>query len=557
MNFLQAKKLFEKGLEKLIAKDYESSIEFFESSLKIAKDRPSTLKNLVIAYIGINNLKKAEYYLKSLIINNEKEIDIIPLISKIFRQTDRLPKFINFIETNKDKKIDPILLIQKDLSIPKIFNNKDEIKYFRKNFESNLDRNLQNDFSKKFNLEVEQLDPPIFPLSYDEYDNKKNFKNVVKFFRKIYPQLNYSKKNFKKNKTIKIGFISQFLNDHTIGKLFKGIILNLDYNNFEIQIFHSSQTKKDRIYKELIESEKILNIKNFSLPNKFSEGVKIIEKRNLDIMFYPDIGMSADLYYYSFLRLAKYQMTSWGHPETTGNSSIDYFLSSKLLETKSGHLNYTEKLLLSDYLPMYYYKPVLKNILDENQIASENIYSCPQSLIKIHPDFDEVLLKILKKDKKAKIYFIKDKRGYLYKKVLDRFIKNLGSFIDRVIFLENLSMNDYINHYGSASVILDPYYFGSGNSFHESMYYGTPTVTKPTNYLKSRIATGAYKQMKIEKPPVVKTSEEYVEKAIEIANNKSKNLEIKKYYRDSAEKYLFENMNFIRDLENIFYKITN
>jgi len=557
LNFLQAKKLFEKGLEKLIAKDYESSIEFFESSLKIAKDRPSTLKNLVIAYIGINNLKKAEYYLKSLIINNEKEIDIIPLISKIFRQTDRIPEFINFIETIKDKKIDPIFLIQKDLSIPKIFNNKDEIKYFRKNFESNLDRNLQNDFSKKFNLEIEQLDPPIFPLSYDEYDNKENFKNVVKFLRKIYPQLNYSKKNFKKNETIKIGFISQFLNDHTIGKLFKGIILNLDYNNFEIQIFHSSQTKKDGIYKELIESEKILNIKNFSLPNKFSEGVKIIEKRNLDIMFYPDIGMSADLYYYSFLRLAKYQMTSWGHPETTGNSSIDYFLSSKLLETKSGHLNYTEKLLLSDYLPMYYYKPVLKNILDENQIASENIYSCPQSLIKIHPDFDEVLLKILKKDKKAKIYFIKDKRGYLYKKVLDRFIKNLGSYIDRVIFLENLSMNDYINHCGSASVLLDPYYFGSGNSFHESMYYGTPTVTKPTNYSKSRIATGAYKQMKIEKPPVVKTSEEYVEKAIEIANNKSKNLKIKKYYRDSAEKYLFENMKFIRDLENIFFEITN
>ena len=85
--------------------------------------------------------------------------------------------------------------------------------------------------------------------------------------------------------------------------MFKGIILNLDYNNFEIQIFHSSQTKKDGIYKKLIESEKILNIKNFSLPNKFSEGVKIIEKRNLDIMFYHDIGMSTDLYYYSFYSL--------------------------------------------------------------------------------------------------------------------------------------------------------------------------------------------------------------------------------------------------------------
>ena len=50
--------------------------------------------------------------------------------------------------------------------------------------------------------------------------------------------------------------------------------------------------------------------------------------------------------------------------------------------------------------------------------------------------------------------------------------------------------------------MLDPLYFGAGNSFHESMYYGTPTVTLPTQNLKSRIVLGAYKQMQIENPPI-------------------------------------------------------
>ena len=39
------------------------------------------------------------------------------------------------------------------------------------------------------------------------------------------------------------------------------------------------------------------------------------------------------LYFLSYLKLAKKQITSWGHPETTGNETIDYFLTSKLLES--------------------------------------------------------------------------------------------------------------------------------------------------------------------------------------------------------------------------------
>ena len=83
------------------------------------------------------------------------------------------------------------------------------------------------------------------------------------------------------------------------------------------------------------------------------------------------------------------------------------------------------------------------------------------------------------------------------------FKKNKNFDSDRVIFLDPLNLNQFINHLGTSSVLLDPIYFGSGNSFHESMFYGTPTVSMPTENLKSRIVLGAYKQMQIENPPIV------------------------------------------------------
>ena len=105
--------------------------------------------------------------------------------------------------------------------------------------------------------------------------------------------------------------------------------------------------------------------------------------------------------------------------------------------------------------------------------------------------------------------------------------------------------------------MLDPLYFSAGNSFYESMFYGTPTVTKPTKYTKSRLVLGAYNQMEIQDGPVapiVDKINDYVETAVAIAN--SKNLyDLKKYYNEKAKEKLFENKFIIPDIEKIFIKL--
>ena len=115
---------------------------------------------------------------------------------------------------------------------------------------------------------------------------------------------------------------------------------------------------------------------------------------------------------------------------------------------------------------------------------------------------------------------------------------------------------DYIHHCGRASVLLDPLYFGSGNSFHDSMIYGTPTVTMPTKYLRTKIVEGAYKQMKIVNPPVVNNIDDYVSVAVEIANtNSNKLLELKKYYSECAEINLYKNKEGLKSFQDTLIKI--
>ena len=561
MSHIEAEKLFKIGQEYYEKKDYLKAQNYFSKILEFNPENLSVLRKVALCYFYVKNLEQAEFILKKIIKIKINESNAISMLVHVLQEQDKVEEAIQYINLGiKEKLLDERWLIREKIILPMIFKDKDDVKSSRNRLNQNLNEILNS--KKNFLLDIDNqlLRPPQFQLSYDEYDNLEINKKCVKLFRKIYPQINETHilKDVSKSK-IKIGFISEHLTDHTIGKLYKGIILNLDKNKFDTIVFHTQKTKKGEIYESFINAEKNNIIKNYILPKKFKDKQKIISEQGLDILFYPEIGMSFDLYYLSFIRLAKYQITSWGHPETTGNNTVDYFLTSKLIEAQGSEKNFSENLLYSNYVPMYYYTPIVKNVLKKDELSKNNIYSCPQTLVKIHPDFDDVLGKILKEDKNAILYFIKDLNNTFYKKLITRFKKNKNLDLNRIKFIDGFSWEGYINHCGRASVLLDPLYFSAGNSFYESMFYGTPTVTKPTKYTKSRLVLGAYNQMEIQDGPVapiVDKINDYVETAVAIANNKNL-YDLKKYYNEKAKEKLYENKSVINDLEKIFIKLVS
>ena len=545
------KNIFLIGVENFKKGEFLKAKEYFEKALSIHPENISILENLALTNYNLNNLGDCELQLKKILSLDKNSKKIYNFLLKVLREQDNLKELKKYTKEGLEKNIvDKKFSIINNIVFPFINEDKGEIKNYRDQTNKYLDDFLNSDKNIELNIDKQSIDPPIFNYSYDEFDNLELNKKFVKLFKKIYPQLNIEiKLNEKNTDKIKIGFISEYFSNHTIGKLFRGTIFELNQNKFEIYIFHTNKTKKGKIFSDFLSKEINYNLKNVILPNSFEEKVEMIKSKKLDLVFYPDIGMSSDLYFLTFIRFAKYQITSWGHPISTGNPNIDFFISSSKSEIKNAQSHYSEKLIFLDHM-LYYYKPETSLTLNSDSMNNQNIYSCPQTLFKIHPDFDQMIKQILVKDRKAKIYFIKDSNKTLFKKLIARFKKTIGSDMDRIIFNETMSVENYLNHCGSSSVLLDPIIYGGGNSFYESMIYGTPTVTLPTNYLKNRLTLGAYNQMEVEDAPIVNSPEQYVDKAVEIANYEPKKLlETKARYKDAAFNKLFENKKYINKLE--------
>jgi len=588
----KAESLFIEGVNKLKNKDFLNAKNFFFSASEFLPERTSVLYNLALSHYYLEEKIDSINILKKIILIDNTDFDSIKLLLVILLDQNRFNEILEIIcnlDTKTEEKhkndfldlfygITSKLLVVGDLDINQKFYKKylsldqrnleiyleslflvssiyidnDKSNFSRLKFQENLEniKDLEiNNYEKKDRL-------PRIITFYLSYNNENNLPILKKFnqnISKLYPELNMLL-NLKYSSfvsKIRIGFVSEYLTDHTIGKLFSSLILELDANKFDVTVFHSSNTKNGYI-KKLID----LKVKTVNLPLLLKDKIKIFENAKLDIVFYTDIGMSLDLYYLTFYRLAKFQINTWGHPETSGNNNIDYFLSNEMSETQDSSKYYSEKLVKFKNFNIYCDIPRFNNKeFNYNFPINKNIYFCPQTIFKIVPDFDEILKDIINLDHKALIFFIKDSYHHQYKILLQRF-KNKKIDLDKIIFLDRLSQSEFIYLCGKSDVLLDPLYFGAGNSFMETFLYPAPLVTCPSTFLRSRLALGLYKQLNIQDAPICKSKEDYVFKAVELANNKKNNLLIREQISEKRKSF-FKNKNVLTEYENFFLNLMN
>ena len=540
-NYLKAIKYFQKAIEinsevpeghynlgnaLLEMERYDESVKYFQKAIKIKPDYAKSYKNLASVYYKLNYLEGAIECYKKTIEIDKNDLDVYHKLALLYcdigKIQDAKKKFEELIE------LDPSNILYKinnALLLTPIYKSAQEIILFRNQFVEGLNQ-LKN-YKYRTDQPAEEIELNFYYLAYHNENNVRLLKDISELFRKIIPNINYISKRINNkinNKKIKIGFISQFLTDHTVGKLFGGLIKEISKEKFHITIFHTYNTK-DSIIKNKIDADvnKVINLKN-----KISEQQSQIENENLDIIFYPDIGMSPITYFLAFSRLAPIQIASWGHTETTGIDTIDYFISSTNFESKNAQEKYSEKLIFLNHIPTYFEPPKnitnLKNRFDLNLPENANLYGCPQSLFKLHPDCDVVFSKILEKDRNGYIILIggEGKEKYWIEILKDRWSKKFPLLNEKIIFTKKLSLIEFLSLSNLVNVLLVPVHFGGGNTSLEAMIFGTPSITITGNYLRTNITTAIYKQMKIKNPPIAKNINEYIDLAIDLANDDKK-----------------------------------
>ena len=532
---------------------FNEAIDSYQRAIKINPEYAEAYNNLGNVYDINENVDEA-------ILNYKKTIKIDANFAEAYSNLGHLLKEIGKVDEaqnceNKLLSLKPNDIgyrINTTLSIIPVVSSVEEINFYRNEYQKGLE------LLKKYQYLTEKPGDTIttnfFHLGYHARENLELMKNTSDLFRQIIPNINYVSKNInklKKPKKIKVGFISEFLTKHTVGKLFGGLIKNIDRKKFDIIIFHTHRTKKSLMKNEIdSHSNKVIN-----LSNRIKEQHEQVEKENLDIIFYPEIGMSSITYFLAFARLAPVQIVSWGHPETTGINTIDYFLSSTLLEPNNIRRKYSERLICLSQFPLYYEPPKnlgpLKNRKDLKLPENIRLYGCPQSLFKLHPDFDSILAKILDRDPEGQIILIggEGKKKYWLEILKKRWSKNFPILNKKVLFTNTLSLLEFISLCKCVNVLLDPIHFGGGNSFLETMLVGTPSITMPGTHLKTNIIAAAYKQMKISKPPIVQSSKEYINLVIELAQDDKKNLSLREESKTAANKYLYNNLKALKEFE--------
>ncbi|MFV2065387.1 MAG: tetratricopeptide repeat protein [Pirellulales bacterium] len=332
-------------------------------------------------------------------------------------------------------------------------------------------------------------------------------------------------------------------------KSMAGILQRLSTDRFDTEVLCSHAGAR-----RLREEIRNPSIQIVPLPERFDQMAHAIRHRRLDVLYFWEVGTDTTNYFLPFLRLAPVQCTGWGYQTTSGIPHIDYYLSSRLVETEESDDHYSEQLIQAETLLTYQHPPRL--LAGQSPRAAwglsdrQHVYLCAQHLGKLHPDIDPLLRSILQRDARGVVVITRDRYGYAARRLVERFERTLPDVLPRVVFLPRLQPADYHRLIAAADVVIDPPHFSGANSTYDAMAIGKPVVTLPTPFRRGRFTLGCYQKMGL-MDCVAEDGEDYVERAVRLAIDVDWRHKIETEIRQRCS-VLFEDPRAVREVERIF-----
>jgi predicted O-linked N-acetylglucosamine transferase (SPINDLY family) len=232
---------------------------------------------------------------------------------------------------------------------------------------------------------------------------------------------------------------------------------------------------------------------------------------------------------------------------TTGIPTIDYFVSSRLIEPAGAAKSYRERLVELDGLPSSVAQPETVAGNDDGPV-----FLCPQSLFKIHPEFDGLIGAILTQCPDAELAIVDGQHPEWCAALEARWKVAIPQAADRIRFVPRRDRTAFMRLLASARVILDTPHFSGGLSSLEAFSVGTPVVTLAGNFMRARVTLGQYRRMGLADCADL-TGEAYVDRAVRLARDDSFLRETTDRIRDASVK-LIEDPKPIEEHASFFEK---
>ena len=344
----------------------------------------------------------------------------------------------------------------------------------------------------------------------------------------------------------RVGFISWHFCEHTISRLFTGLLQAFDSEAFDVSIFsfHGQETALSNLPWR--------GKHRVSIPPDLVAAQQAIAATELDLLIYLDLGMDYLTLFLAQARLARRQGVLWGHPDTTGLDSVDLFFSPDCMEPDDGEAHYGERLIRLPGPTVVYPRPTPTQPLPSRHALGLPergvLYLCPQTPFKFHPDFDPAVVRILHSLPTSHLILVAGGEAEAMGRVKTRITRPCPELADRIHILQPLRHSEFVALFEVCDVVLDPFHYSGGNTSLEAFASGSPIITWPGKFMRARHTAGFYRLMGIV-DAVARDHDHYVELAIHFGNDAQARAELRSRIR-AASSILYDNLDGVRAMES-------
>jgi protein O-GlcNAc transferase len=392
-----------------------------------------------------------------------------------------------------------------------------------------------------------------FYLNYQEVDNtalQQRFAHVVeRVVQRAYPQFAAPLARRAPRERLRVGFVSAYLRKHSVGYFFGAWITALDQTKFESHVWHIGDMR-DALTDKIAAGAAHF----YALADDTEKIAAAIRAAELDVLIHLDIGMHPHAQVLASLRLAPVQCAAYGHPVTTGLSTIDYYLTADLAEPEDAATHYSETLIRLPKLGVAYPVPDISRRSPPNSVSTMTrpLLLCTQRLFKVLPHFDRLAARIAKQLPGCTLAFFATMSPSMNATFVARISAALraeGVDAERTLrMLPSMTYEHFLGTVEAADLVLDTTYFSGGNSSFDTFAVATPIVTFEAPMMRGR-QTAAMLTILDVPELIAKTDDAYVEIAVRFANDRAALQRLRERIR-AGQPRLFDDVSTVRALED-------
>ena len=270
-------------------------------------------------------------------------------------------------------------------------------------------------------------------------------------------------------------------------------------------------------------------LKGDNIFGKLDELKEICEKNGAAVLYMPSIGMDLTTIFASNTRLAPIQVIALGHPATTHSDFIEYVIveddyvgsekcfSEQLLRLPKDALPYVPSALAPQHVEY--------RLRENPEVVNIGIAS---TTMKLNPYF-LAALKAIRDRANVKVHFhfaLGQSSGVTHPYV-ERFIKSyLGN--DATAH-PHAPYDQYLRILHNCDMMVNPFPFGNTNGIIDMVTLGLVGVCKTGAEVHEHIDEGLFKRLGLPEWLIANTVDEYVERAIRLAENHQERLELRRH----------------------------